>query len=213
MISYSVPSEIVAGTLSLETADREGGLRALAGRLGFEKVFFANQVHSGDVLTCGLNAAGEDGDAVICREPGTLLGVFTADCVPVLVYGPELTGFIHAGWRGFRKDIFRHFFSFLPVEAETLHCIIGPAICGGCYEIGPETAAFFHSPELARDAHGRFYLDLPVLARNHLMSGGIPAGHIYLSRECTCCGGMGLHSHRRNGTFLRNLSFVGRILS
>ncbi len=210
-ISYFAPSQIVAGTVPLKTADRENELRMLASRLGFEEVFFVNQIHSGTVLDCGVNTVGEDGDAVICRKRGTLLGVFTADCVPVLIYGPELVGFIHAGWRGFRQGIFRRFFSSLPGETESLHAIIGPAICGSCYEIGPETAAFFHTPELSRDLYGRFHLDLPALAKKRLISGGIPAGHFTISPECTRCGGMGLHSHRRNKTPLRNLSFIGRI--
>jgi len=210
-INYPVPSGIIAGTVPATTTDREGELKHLAQRLGFNHAFFVNQIHSGIVLHCEKHPLGQKGDAAICRESGTLLGVFTADCVPVLIYGGKITGFIHAGWRGFRENIFAHFFSSAPEKPNTLHAIIGPAICGNCYEIGAETAGFFQSPELIQKPDGSFLLDLPALAHATLLAMGVLPENIYRSTECTRCGPMKLHSHRRNNTPLRNISFIGQI--
>ena len=209
-ITYSTPPKIIAGTVPAKTTDREGELKQLARRLGFNHTFFVNQVHSGTVLRCENDRSGQDGDAVICRESDTLLGVFTADCVPVLVYGNGISGFIHAGWRGFQENIFSHFFSSIHEKPDALYAIIGPAICGNCYEIGPETAVFFQPPELSRKSDGSLYLDLPALAHATLLSMGMLSENIYLSTECTRCGRMKLHSHRRNSIPLRNISFIGQ---
>ncbi|NOY23597.1 MAG: polyphenol oxidase family protein [Acidobacteria bacterium] len=209
-LTYPTPPQIVAGTVPAQTADREKELKYLAQRMGFDRTFFVNQVHSGTVLHCKDNQAGENGDAAVCRESGTLLGVFTADCVPVLIYGNKITGFIHAGWRGFRENIFAHFFLSVPKEPENIHAIIGPAVCGNCYEIGPETADFFKSPELSRKTDGSFHLDLPALTYTTLLAMGVLPENIYLSTECTCCGPGKFHSHRRNSTLLRNISFIGQ---
>lgn len=208
-ISYPTPPDIVAGTIPAATVDREGELKSLARMLGFDRIFFVNQIHSGIVLHCENSRIGQDGDAAICRETGTLLGVFTADCVPVLVYGNGFIGFIHAGWRGFRENIFTHFFSSVPENPEALHAIIGPAICGDCYEIGPETAEFFQPPELSRKSDGSFHLNLPALAHHTLLTTGFLPENIFLSDECTHSGPMQLHSHRKDGTPLRNISFIG----
>lgn len=209
-IVYPAPPKIIAGTVPAETTERERELKRLARRLGFDRIFFVNQIHSGTVLRCKNDRPGQEGDAVICRESDTLLGVFTADCVPVLVYGNGITGFIHAGWRGFRENIFAHFFSSVPETSSGLHAIIGPSICGNCYEIGPETADFFQPPELIQEPNGSFHLDLPALARATLLAMGVLPENIYLSTECTRCGRMKFHSHRRDNTPLRNISFIGQ---
>jgi len=208
-IIYPTPPGIVAGTVPAHTADREKELKSLAEKLGFDRIFFANQIHSGTVLRCKDNQPGEDGDAVICRSPGTLLGVFTADCVPILVYGNEITGFVHAGWRGFCANIIEHFFSSIPETTQNLRAIIAPAICANCYEVGTETAIQFRPPELNRKQDGKFYLDLPALAYATLLNMGLLRENIYQSTECTRCGLLRLHSHRRDGTPLRNISFIG----
>jgi len=208
-VTYPIPPGIVAGTFPARTADREMELKSLAEKLGFDHTFFANQIHSGIVLRCEDNRSGEDGDAALCRTSGTLLGVFTADCVPILVYGDKITGFIHAGWRGFRENVIARFFSSILEAPEDLNAIIGPAICGNCYEIGTETAAFFQPPELSRKPDGTFYLDLSALAYATLVDIGILPENIYRSTECTRCGHLKLHCHRRDNTPLRNISFIG----
>ncbi len=209
-LNYPVPAGIVAGTIAAATRNREKELKQLAKIYGFKQIYYGHQVHSGTILRYGKDAAGTDGDAAFCDKKGVLLGVFTADCVPVLVFGEGIVGVIHAGWRGFRENIFAHFFSSIPVPLGKLQLIIGPAICGNCYEIGEETAVFFHPPELRVKAEKHFALDLPELTVSTLISLGALPKNIRMAGECTRCGKMGFHSYRKTGTPLRNISFIGQ---
>src|SRR5262245_16103786 len=64
-----------------------------------------NQIHSGTVLTINdTSAAGEpvEGDAAVTSIEGILVGVQTADCVPILIADTDARAVaaIHAGWRG-----------------------------------------------------------------------------------------------------------------
>src|SRR2546423_11230512 len=62
----------------------------------------ARQIHSSIVLDAGLVDPSTEGDALVTCEPGMLVGVRTADCVPILLVDPvsRAIAAIHAGWRG-----------------------------------------------------------------------------------------------------------------
>jgi YfiH family protein len=91
------------------------------------------------------------GDASATNRPGLLLGVQTADCVPILLVDPKNRAVtaIHAGWRGTLARIavkaigkMQMHFGTRPAD---LLAAIGPSIGGCCYEVGPEVAIQFHS--------------------------------------------------------------------
>jgi polyphenol oxidase len=110
------------------------------------------QVHS-DLIHCFSNAPKHPlaGDGLITRTPGILLGVLTADCLPVVVVDTRLraVGVFHAGWRGTLKRIVekgigemrRHFGS----RPQDMRAVLGPGIRGCCYEVGPELKDKFHA--------------------------------------------------------------------
>ncbi len=91
------------------------------------------------------------GDGLITATPGLLLGIQTADCLPIILVDPKrrAVGVFHAGWRGTLKRIVekgvgemrRHFGS----RARDLKAAIGPGIHGCCYEVGEEVRAKFES--------------------------------------------------------------------
>src|SRR5215469_2457729 len=66
------------------------------------------QIHS-DIIHSITHVPAEPlaGDGLITAEPGLLLGVLTADCLPVIILDPRLRaiGVFHAGWRGTVKRI------------------------------------------------------------------------------------------------------------
>ena len=79
-------------------------------------------------------------------QPGVLLTVTIADCVPVFIADPvrRAVGLFHAGWRGTAAGVFEsgmatlgEAFGSTPGDI-TVH--LGPAICGECYEVGPEVS-------------------------------------------------------------------------
>ena len=92
-----------------------------------------------------------NGDGLITSEPGILLGIKTADCLPVLIADPErrAIGAFHAGWRGTARRIVekgvgemrKHFGS----DPAKLLAAIGPGIGCCCYEIGDEVEREFES--------------------------------------------------------------------
>lgn len=110
------------------------------------------QIHS-DVIHLFDAAPAEScrGDASATNRPGLLLGVQTADCLPILLVDPKkrAVAAIHAGWRGTLqrivvKTIGRMHMQFKTKPADLL-AAIGPAIGGCCYEVGTEVATQFQS--------------------------------------------------------------------
>jgi polyphenol oxidase len=90
-------------------------------------------------------------DASITKTPNLLLGVQTADCVPILLLDPKkrAVAAIHAGWRGTLQRIVEKTIGCMKMQFQTdpsdLFAAVGPAIGGCCYEVGTEVAAAFHS--------------------------------------------------------------------
>ncbi|HEX2711943.1 MAG TPA: peptidoglycan editing factor PgeF [Candidatus Acidoferrales bacterium] len=86
------------------------------------------------------------GDAAITRAPGVLLGVQTADCVPVLLVDTErrAVAAVHAGWRGTLQRLVAKTLGrmqmALGIGPQNVVAAIGPAIGVCCYEVGPEVA-------------------------------------------------------------------------
>jgi len=110
------------------------------------------QVHS-DLTHCitEIPAAPLTGDGLITREPGILLAVQTADCLPIILVDTKrrVVGVFHAGWRGTVKRIvekgageMRRCFGSLPRD---IRAAIGPGIHGCCYQVGPEVRKKFES--------------------------------------------------------------------
>jgi polyphenol oxidase len=91
------------------------------------------------------------GDASFTNSPGILLGVQTADCVPILLVDTEkrAVAAVHAGWRGTLARIaektvgeMRMHFGANPAA---IFAALGPAIGGCCYEVGTELVTEFTS--------------------------------------------------------------------
>lgn len=110
------------------------------------------QFHS-DVV-CGFSSAPKEpcsGDAAISNTPALLLGIQTADCVPILLLDPKkrAVAAVHAGWRGTLQRIVEKTIGRMKMDFKSnpgdLLAAIGPAIGGCCYEVGTEVAAAFHS--------------------------------------------------------------------
>jgi polyphenol oxidase len=110
------------------------------------------QFHS-DVICDFDSLLGEacNGDASITATPKLLLGIQTADCVPILLVDPKNRAIaaVHAGWRGTLRRIVEKTIGRMGMQFGTrpgnLLAAIGPAIGGCCYEVGTEVAAAFLS--------------------------------------------------------------------
>ena len=84
-------------------------------------------------------------------EPGMLLGVQTADCIPVLVADLKrrAVAAFHAGWRGTVNRIVENGIGRMRMEfgsrPEDLVAAIGPGIGVCCYAVGEEVLSSFES--------------------------------------------------------------------
>jgi polyphenol oxidase len=118
------------------------------------KLITLKQIHSDVIHLFDTNTAPAEpcrGDALATNRPGLLLGVQTADCVPILLVDPKKRAIaaIHAGWRGTLarivvKAIGKMQMQFKSNPADLL-AAIGPSIGGCCYEVGTEVATQFLS--------------------------------------------------------------------
>ena len=205
-----LPNGIVAGVSLLNEKDRVPSLKEIADFFEFSDFFYASQIHSGKTIVFGNSAKGEEGDAVLCFEKNVLLGIFTADCVPVYVFSESFCGIIHAGWRGFVNGIFESFFEELnnkKVNLFEVKAVIGACICGDCYEVGKEVAEKFPE-EFVKKQGDRFFLDLKGCAFDRLVSAGLEEKNIQKTPYCTFHENW-FHSYRRNRTDFRNVNFIG----
>jgi YfiH family protein len=108
------------------------------------------QIHSDLIHLVGRPPAQPvAGDGLITDTPQLLIGVLTADCLPVIVADRKLraVGVFHAGWRGTVKRIvekgvgeMRRYFGSDP---RNLVAAIGPGVRGCCYEVGEEVRSKF----------------------------------------------------------------------
>ncbi len=129
-----------------------GAKTKLNGRPSLWPLVTLRQVHS-DVIRL-IESAPESplvGDGLITNTPDLLLGIQTADCLPIILVDPRrrAVGVFHAGWRGTLKRIvekgvgeMRRCFG---ARARDLKAAIGPGIRGCCYEVGTEVRDQFES--------------------------------------------------------------------
>jgi polyphenol oxidase len=189
--------------------------RALREATRMPRAVHARQVHGARVVVQrGVDAGffiGDDTDGHATDETGILLTVSVADCVPVyLVHAPSrVAAILHAGWRGTAAGILEAGLALLAdtwhVGAGELEAHLGPAICGSCYEVGPEVADALGVAGAGNG--GRAHLDLRTLLAMRAITAGIAADRITVSARCTRCDD-GFFSHR-GGDSGRQVAFIG----
>lgn len=159
------------------------------------------QVHGEHVKVVGIEtdiAESDDKfDALISDIPDVLVGVKTADCVPVLIGDPRTGAFaaVHAGWRGTAQSIVQKAISELHdvygSRAEDLVCAIGPAAGCGQYEVGQDVIDLFAAnfPESEKYFVGtrghHALVDLKQANRDQLIESGVSSEKISISPLCT----------------------------
>ncbi|MEA3245494.1 MAG: polyphenol oxidase family protein [Gemmatimonadota bacterium] len=132
-------------------------------------------------------------DAQLVRTPGAA-AVTVADCVPVFVAHPDGTVAIaHAGWRGTAARILPALIERITAagrRAADLHVHLGPAICGRCYEVGPEVYRQLTGWDTIRHRH----VDLRALLGEQARESGV--GRLSATLSCTRCDNDRFFSHR-----------------
>ena len=96
-----------------------------------------NQVHGNDVVVVDHVLDQEPTcDALITTTKGISLAVMVADCIPLLLISQEAVAAVHVGRAGLVNKVavkaLRHMRALGAIE---VHAILGPSICGKCYEV------------------------------------------------------------------------------
>lgn len=220
---------------AIVAANRRGFVKAVASGASFELVT-VRQVH-GAVVRQAERGAGAlatsdgkavlQGDGLVTAEPGLMIGVQTADCVPVLIADTKTraVGAFHAGWRGTVARIVEEGVATMARDCgskpEDLIAAVGPSIGPCCFEVGEEVRAEFerafpYARELfPQAAGGKMRVDLWEANRRQLLAAGVPAHAISIVGACTVCsrtedGRRKFFSHRaEKGVTGRMLNVIG----
>ena len=150
-------------------------------------------------------------DALVTSLKGVVIGVNTADCVPIVLCD-EQAGVIavaHAGWRGTVGRIGQAVVEEMcrqGAHADCIYAAMGPSICQDCFEVGDEVVEAFRKAHFDLNdivkrnvATGKAHIDLRTANRDVLQAAGVPAGHIITSQHCSRCEHDRFFSARRLG--------------
>jgi YfiH family protein len=197
------------------TTKHLGGDAAASGASKFSSypIYMPVQKHTDTVIEITpTTPMHKTADAVITRMRGLVIGVVTADCVPILLFDPAgmTVGAVHAGWRGTAAGILGKTVSKMAERFGTdplnLLLAVGPSIRGCCYEVGADVleavgrASFACRIDEIHSVSDRgIMLNLAEANRAQALSAGLKADNIWISGECTHCTGDRFHSYRRSG--------------
>ncbi|HEX8475292.1 MAG TPA: peptidoglycan editing factor PgeF [Pyrinomonadaceae bacterium] len=174
----------------------------------------------------GAHGENERCDALTTDAARVLLGVKTADCVPVLL-GDSRTGAcasVHAGWRGTLESIVGRALETMREEygtrAADVRAAIGPAANGCCYEVGAEVIESFRQKFKTADKlftptrEGHALVNLQRANFEQLVEAGVADERIHTLPLCTICRTDLFFSYRREkqlyGRTGRLLSVIGK---
>ncbi len=201
-----------------DPADVAANRRLVAEACGLDPGALAwmRQVHGTAVRYADQHWPGQEPeqcDAVFTDRPGLALSVLVADCVPVLLADPQarLVGAAHAGREGLVAGVVPALVAAMTAAGgrpDRIRAAIGPAICGGCYEVPAEmqarVAATVPSARCWTRA-GTAGLDIRAGVQAQLAAAGVRS----VSRDPRCTRETAdLFSYRRDGTTGRAAGLV-----
>lgn len=216
------------------TTRRHGDMREKGNRTvllkpygaGDDQLVRCEQVHGNSVGGVtdgdkGTKVPGVDGLVADGSVFTGVLGVLTADCVPVFLFDPSsfLIGIAHSGWKGTVGHITLSLLSQMEhrgADKKNIHVAIGHHIGPCCYSVSGDRASLFTKefPDEKRvitQKNGRLFCDLGRCVYDDIKKFGIQNRHIDYSPVCTSCHDRQFYSFRKTTpeTFGEMLSFIG----
>jgi YfiH family protein len=158
----------------------------------------AHQVHGDRILHHDGSWSGwlrdtTGADGHLSRSQGTAMAVTLADCVPVFMAHPAGVGaLLHSGWKGAAARIVcrgLEEFARLGLDVKETRVHLGPAICGQCYEVGPDV----YSAVIGTAVDRPTLLDLRAAIAEQARQAGAT---VTISAWCTRCHNERFFSHR-----------------
>ncbi|MGB9706667.1 MAG: peptidoglycan editing factor PgeF [Microgenomates group bacterium] len=188
-----------------------------------KSLILAQQVHKNKIKAVrdvdrGKIIPGVDG--LLTRDWQVVLGIRSADCLPILFWEPraKIIGAAHAGWRGILARLPQKMvdqmirMGGLP---ENILVAIGPHICGKCYSVEKNRLQQFLAEFGRIKGMGKGNcLDLEIPVINQLFHSGISLSHIFSASLCTSCDNDEFFSYRKEteNTYGEMLSVISLII-
>lgn len=128
---------------------------------------FMNQVHGNEVLVINERLDFDPKcDGLITTNPNLTVAVLVADCIPLLLISKEAVGAVHVGRAGIMNEVaVAAVKKMRSLGASQIHGVLGPSICGKCYEVPLELQQLVtqkHPKAFAMTRNGTSALDLPA---------------------------------------------------
>ena len=175
----------------------------------FGPVAFMTQVH-GDRVAVVEDVSDLDptADALVTGIPGITLAVQVADCIPLLLISSQSVAAVHVGRKGLVNGVtLRALEVMRDMGASDIRAVVGPAICGVCYEVSEEIFAevtTLHPAASSKSVRGNHALDLPAALVKVLQGQKIA---VEIAGGCTVESNE-LFSYRRDGVTGRQAGLV-----
>ncbi len=206
-------------------------LAAVGAREG--KLAMANQVHgttvrvvtSADWKDDPYGKVNFEADGLMTATPGVALMVFTADCIPILLYDPvrRAIAAVHSGWRGTADGVVtravKRMEEVYGCDPRDILAAIGPGICPDCFEthedvpnammanLGTQVLQHVQIKE-----NGKFSVDLKGICAMRLEQAGLDPARIAVCHECSSCLTEKYWSHRKVGNDRGSMAAVIQLL-
>ncbi len=178
-----------------------------------DHIYFPKQKHTNKVVT--INELECEADAIVTTDRGSIIGIKTADCVPILLYESRkrIVAAVHAGWRGTATQIVVRTIEkiiALGGKAEYIVASIGPSIGECCYSVSEERTTRFPGDVVFRKQN-RLFLNLQKANMAQMKTRGVLQGNIEILPWCTSCDNDTFYSYRKKNKteFQSNISFIG----
>ncbi len=168
--------------------------------------FYLNQVHSNRCVEAHVAPNPVEADASFTREPGQILAIMVADCLPVFFASRQgdVVGVAHAGWRGLANGVLSE--TVASINSDELVAWMGPAISAGHYEVGDDVRErFVSSTGFTENDNHRWQMDLYAVAREQLEALGITVSG---GNFCTYQDKARFFSYRRDGITGRMAGYI-----
>ena len=227
-----------AGSLALHTTENKEAIiknrKAFMAELKhpLDNCVFANQTHSCNIHkvtkedvgkgSYSLNDAIENCDALYTREKNILIGDFTADCVPILLYDKAqgIICAIHSGWKGTAQAITKKMLDILKYDEDSemhdIYAYIGPSIDFFSYEVGEDVVKELEKTKMDLShfiipkGNGKYLFDNKRMNMQMLLDAGIPDTNIFMHDGDSYENEEDFFSYRKNKDTGRNLTFILR---
>jgi YfiH family protein len=139
---------------------------------------FMNQVHGDEiVIVDSVTSEIPTCDGLITTKPNLSLAVMVADCIPLLLVSKESVAAVHVGRAGLVNRIaLKAIHTMRSLGSKDIHGIVGPSICGHCYEVPYEMqqdVIHDHPRAFATTRKGTPALDLAQGVIAELISAGV----------------------------------------